>query len=338
MANLPSKTKVNELMQLVQSRAETFRELLPKYLPAERLFRIAQLSISKNPAILACSPGSFVLAMMDCARAGLEPDGKHAALVPYGNTCQFQPMYQGLIKQAVSRGVAKKIESRLVYANDTFRIWYDPEPHILHEPATDDEGELIGAYAYAILPDGNLQVEWMNRRKLDHIKAKSKGSSAWKTDEEEMHRKSPIKRLFKFLPLPEELEYAVTVDDMAESGKNRDDMPIIDLSPGELQEPAKTRSDQIKDRLREKRGKSSPENPTSPEPTKGNVQAPGAEENATTGSVAPSDGDPEPWEMVIAYAQEGNKAKAQELYPLACETATDGQIEAMDLALSEKTS
>lgn len=254
MSNLPSKFKVNEMMSLINSRAEAFKELLPKYLPPERLFRVAQLAISKNPAILACTPGSFVIAMMDCARAGLEPDGKQAALVPYGNTCQFQPMYQGLIKQAVSRGVVKKVEARLVYANDVFRIWYDPEPHLLHEPATTDEGELIGAYAYAILPDGSPQIEWMNRRKLDHIRAKSKGSSAWKTDEEEMHRKTPIKRLFKFLSLPEEIEYAIAADDLVETGGSREDIPLLDIS--EQEPPATTRTEQIKETL--KRGPGRP--------------------------------------------------------------------------------
>lgn len=169
-----AKQKSENLLMVLQARKDVFRDLLPKYLTPEKLFRVAQLAMSKNPALLACSPASFVVAMMDSARSGLEPNGKDGALVPYGTECQFQPMYQGLIKQAVQGGAAKKINARNVYANDKFKLKYDPEPHIEHEPAYDDEGDIVGAYAYAVLPDGTMHVEYMNKRQLDHIKAKSR--------------------------------------------------------------------------------------------------------------------------------------------------------------------
>lgn len=267
MANLPvpSKEKVATLMNVLQSRKEMFKDLLPKYLTAERLFRVAQLAMSKNPLLLNCTPASFLIAMMDCARTGLEPDGKQAAIIPYGNECQFQPMYQGLIKQAIRNGAAKKIEGRLVYANDKFKLWYDPEPHIEHHPAQDDEGELIGAYAYAKLPDGDLQVEYMNKRKLDHIKAKSraasKGFSPWQTDEEEMYRKTPVKRLFKYLAVPEEVEYALAADDLAESGKPRQDIPLLEQPPVDLTPQSKSQGERIKDGLKRGRPAKPPEPP-----------------------------------------------------------------------------
>ena len=136
MNNLPTtaKEKSKTLMMVLEARKDIFRDLLPKYLTAEKLFRVAQLATSKNPALLACTPASFVVAMMDAARCGLEPNGKDAALVPYGQECQFQPMFQGMIKQAVHGGAAKKINARIIYANDKFKLKYDPEPHLEHEP------------------------------------------------------------------------------------------------------------------------------------------------------------------------------------------------------------
>lgn len=231
---LTPKAKAQSLMAVIEARKDQFKDLLPKYLTPEKLFRVAQMAISKQPLILNCTPASFLVAMMDAAKSGLEPDGRQAALVPYGNQVQFQPMYQGMIKQAVREGAAKKIEARVVHAHDRFRIWYDPEPHVEHEPCLEDEGDIIGAYAYAILPDGNLQVEWMNRRQLDHIKAKAKSRSGpWQTDEEEMFRKSPVKRLFKYLPIPETLEYAVSVDNAAETSRNRVEVPLLESIPVE---------------------------------------------------------------------------------------------------------
>jgi recombination protein RecT len=271
MSNLPTtaKEKSKTLMMVLEARKDIFRDLLPKYLTPEKMFRVAQLATSKNPALLACTPASFVVAMMDAARCGLEPNGKDAALVPYGQECQFQPMFQGMIKQAVQGGAAKKINARIVYANDKFKLKYDPEPHIDHEPAYDDEGEVVGAYAYAVLPDGTLHVEYMNKRQLDHIKAKSKSRSGpWSTDPEEMYRKTPVKRLFKYLPVPDEVEYAVQVDNLAENGRSRDDIPLLDKVPEDFQV---AQTEKIKEKLKrgKKEAEASPETPESAEATEG---------------------------------------------------------------------
>jgi recombination protein RecT len=260
LSNLPATTakeKSQTLMNVLQARKDIFKDLLPKYLTAEKLFRVAQLAMSKNPALLACTPASFVVAMMDAAKSGLEPNGKDGALVSYGQDCQFQPMFQGMIKQAVSGGAAKKIFARIVYANDKFRLKYDPEPHIEHEPAYDDEGEVVGAYAYAVLPDDSLHVEYMNKRQLDHIKAKSKARSGpWTTDPEEMYRKTPVKRLFKYLPVPDEVEYAVQVDNLAENGRSRNDIPLLDKAPDDLKVP---QTEGIKEKLKQSKKTASPE-------------------------------------------------------------------------------
>lgn len=263
MSNVPTtKDAQQTLMSVLNARKDMFREILPKYLTPERLFRVAQIAMSKNKALLACTPASFVVAMMDCAKSGLEPNGKDAALVPYGNECQFQPMYQGLIKQAVNCGAAKKIGARVVHANDRFKIWFDPEPHVNHELAIDgDEGEITGAYAYAILPDGTPHIEYMNRKQLDHIraKAKAKSFSPWQTDEEEMYRKTPVKRLFKYLPVSDEVEYAVAVDNQHEIGKGRNDMPILEAV---VTEPAETQTEKLKGKLKTSKKESEP--PTTP--------------------------------------------------------------------------
>ena len=280
MSNLPTtaKEKSQTLMSVLQARKDVFRDLLPKYLTPEKLFRVAQLAMSKNPALLGCSPASFVVAMMDSARCGLEPNGKDAALVPYGQDCQFQPMFQGLIKQAVQGGAAKKINARIVYANDKFKLRYDPEPHIDHEPAYDDEGEVVGAYAYAVLPDGTLHVEYMNKRQLDHIKAKSKSRSGpWSTDPEEMYRKTPVKRLFKYLPVPDEVEYAVQVDNLAENGRSRDDIPLLDKMPDDMKV---SQTEAVKEKL--KRGR--PAKP--PETSQGTPAREAATEEQFTAEVA----------------------------------------------------
>lgn len=249
-----AKDKIKDVMGMLEARKDQFRDLLPKYLTPEKMFRVAQTAIAKSPQLLSCTPASLVLALMDAAQAGLEVNGRDAALVPYGTQCQFQPMFHGMVKQAITEGVAKKIQARLVYENDEFDLWYDPEPHIKHIPAMVDEGEIIGAYTYAIMPDGEMVIEFMNKRKLDHIKAKAKSRSGpWSTDEEEMYRKTPTKRLFKYLPIPDRLEFAVTIDNMLESGQPRVEMPLLDMPPAELQEPKQTATQKLAEKTRKTR-------------------------------------------------------------------------------------
>jgi len=58
-----------------------------------------------------------------------------------------------------------------------------------------------------------------------------------------MYRKTPVKRLFKYLPVPDEVEYAVQVDNLAENGRSRDDIPCL-TSPEDLNVP---QTDKIKE-------------------------------------------------------------------------------------------
>lgn len=277
-----AKEKINTIMAMLEARKNQFKDLLPKYLTPEKLFRVAQTAISKSPQLLNCTPASLCISLMDAAQTGLEVNGKDAALVPYGNQCQFQPMYQGMVKQAINSGAAKKIQARLVYANDDFDLWYDPEPKMKHIPALEDQGEIIGAYSYAILPDGDLVIEFMNRRQLDHIRNRAKAKSGpWQTDEEEMYRKTPTKRLFKYLPIPQELEYAVAIDNQIESGSNRLEVPLLDLPPEDLREKKQTVTEKLVEKTT-KRGR----------PPKETQEQPDSQE--TTSPDAPGDTISEP--------------------------------------------
>jgi len=321
---LTPKQKAQSLMSMIEARKDKFKDLLPKYLTPEKLFRVAEMAFSKQPLLLQCTPASFVVAMMDAARSGLEPDGKQAALVPYGTQCQFQPMYQGLVKQAVREGAVKKIEARVVHANDNFRIRFDPEPHLEHEPALHDEGDIIGAYAYAILPDGSLQIEWMNKRQLDHIKAKAKSRSGpWQTDEEEMYRKTPVKRLFKFLPIPESLEYAVQVDNAVESGRPRIDVPLLEAVPVEQT----TKTEALAEKLTTGRGRPRKEKPEA-SPGQGEKSPATATTQGQNGQEAP------PWALDQEELQEiyQTASQAGKTVKEVCEKYEVSSIEEMDRA------
>lgn len=193
---------------------------------AERLLTIAWTEAQKNPTIWKkCSPASVREAIINAARLGLPPGGplQLAALVPYKGECQFQPMYRGLIRLAIQGGCVRNIEAEVIHENDLFiyekgtsaQLRYTPHEfrHDNGKHKGTNAGEVIGAYAQAWLVNGGTQVEAIPRADLDKIQKASKAESGpWQYWPDEMRKKSAIKRLFKKLPMSEELATAIELD------------------------------------------------------------------------------------------------------------------------------
>ena len=83
--------KRDTLQGLLESMKSRMQSVLPKHITAERMMRVALVAASKNPKLYECTKESVAKAMMDASELGLEPGGARqlAALVPYGNECQF---------------------------------------------------------------------------------------------------------------------------------------------------------------------------------------------------------------------------------------------------------
>lgn len=199
--------------------------------------------IAANPKLQECSQKSTIKAIWNAAACGLtlNPLEKLAYLTPRWNSkananeCLFMPSYIGLSKLAQEGGIVKKIESRIVYANDVFSVEYEPKTQIIHQPKFGkDKGDMIAVYAIATLPNGLKQFEVMGADEIFEIRAMSDSwkafedkkakSSIWKDHEGEMCRKTVIRRLTKHLPKGEAQRFneAVkldTVDYMATSSQ-----------------------------------------------------------------------------------------------------------------------
>jgi len=205
--------------------------VLPKTLTPDRLVRIAMTEIRMNPSLANCDPMAFAGAIMRCAQLGLEPSSErqHVHLLPFRNNrmnrteCQVIVGYRGFLSLASKSNVY--IESDVVYENDEFEFNKGLETKLSFCPAlTGERGEIIGAYAMAriCLPNGNtIHVpEFMPKSEIDKVMASSKSasssSSPWRSHYDAMARKTVIRRLFKYTPINEEMDAAITVDEMAD--------------------------------------------------------------------------------------------------------------------------
>lgn len=194
----------------IKKMGPEIQRALPKHLSADRLARVALTSIRTNPQLLNCNIQSLLAAVMQCAQLGLEPGILgHAYLVPFwdnkANTrnVQFIIGYRGMIDLARRSGNIQSIAAHTVYAHDEFQFEYGLNENLVHKPVLEDRGEPYCWYAVARFKDGGHQILVLSQEDIEKIRerSKAKDSGPWKTDYEEMAKKTVIRAMFKYLPV-----------------------------------------------------------------------------------------------------------------------------------------
>ena len=268
----PKKEKLNTIKAYLEKSKGHIADVLPKHMSPEKMIRICSAAASRNPMLLECEPLSFVSAVITSSQLGLEPVGplQEAYLIPYKNNktgqyeAQFQPGFRGLIKLARNSGEIAGIEAHIVYEADDFSVSYGTDSKIHHIPTlTDEPGKPVAVYAVAYFKDQGVrpQFEVLTPAQVEHIRKKSRASDngPWKTDTDEMWRKTAVKRLCKYLPLSAELATAIDLDNRAEVGESQRDVIDVDLTeqdPEEMEGPTKT--EQIAEKLNGGKDKTDP--------------------------------------------------------------------------------
>lgn len=212
------------LAAFLESKRTALEQWAQNRIDPASLIRFALMDFQKSPQLQKCSPESIYLALIACAQLGLEPGGirQEAFIVPYGTTATFQLGYRGILRLARETPGVSKVSANVVYARDDFDVDIGTDARVRHRPyLAGDRGEIVGAYAFAMFASGELDVEFMSRDDLEKIKANartSRSDSPWRLWEDQMFRKSPIRRLGKRLPLGERSAFGFQLDAAAEGG------------------------------------------------------------------------------------------------------------------------
>ena len=190
---------------------------LPKHMTPERFTRIALTAITRTPKLQDCTQTSLFKCLLDLSAAGLEPDGRRAYLIPYGNECTLILSYMGMIELVRRSGDVVSIRSELVCENDEFS-WENGK--VTHKVEwRKPRGEIQAVYAEAVLRSGETQTATMTKDEVDAIRKRSRSGSSgpWVTDYGEMAKKTSLRRLCKLLPLsPEVTEHIERDQDVRE--------------------------------------------------------------------------------------------------------------------------
>jgi recombination protein RecT len=207
-----------EVLQHLTRNSAEIQKVLPAHITPDKFVRVVMTAIQGSPELLTkCTRQSLYLACKEAAQDGLLPDDREGAIIPYGSEAVWTPMVGGICKRARNSGEISTMNAFVVYTNDKFEMWEDETgPHFKHMPAHSNRGDELLTFAYAILKDGSVYAELIDKDQMCAIEAASPGSKTpWKTKfRGEMMRKSALRRLCKYrLPSSTDLDGLVRRDD-----------------------------------------------------------------------------------------------------------------------------
>lgn len=200
------------MMPDVQNR---LKSVLPTNIPVDRFIQIAQMAALSMPDIKNATPTSIIKGLIQCAKDGLVPDGREAALVVYKGEVAYQPMIDGVLKRIRLSGQVKNIFAKVVYHGDFFDYGVNESGEYLrHKPSFDTDrsfDNIMAVYAVAKLESDEKVIEVMTKEEVDRIMYMSKGSidrstgkvkpySVWGQHYDRMAIKTVLHRLCRRLP------------------------------------------------------------------------------------------------------------------------------------------
>mgnify|MGYP001156857289 FL=1 len=213
-----SITPLVAMQGTLEKMADKFTEALPRQMDVNKFISVAKLTLNKNPKLLQADKTSLMQTFMKAAQDGLYLDGKEAAAVQYGQSVQYIPMVEGIIKVLHNSGLIKTLCAEVVYENDLFDYELGTKQHITHKPLiTGDRGKPVCVYAIAVTTNQGEYYEVMNMAEIDKCRQVSKASSSphspWVKWFDQMAKKTVIHRIAKRLPKNDAISSVVSIDD-----------------------------------------------------------------------------------------------------------------------------
>lgn len=182
----------------------------PKGVNAERLKINALMYIAqdKNVSEVAKNqPSKIAQIVYNFIALGLDMLNRECYIIPFKNELTILKDYKGEVKLARKYSVdpIREIFARVVYENDSYH--FNELGQFVHtfDPFATDRGDKKGAYCTVIYENGVHQTEFVNADEIKKIRGFSKSSgsqySPWNTWEDEMWKKTAIRKAMKNISL-----------------------------------------------------------------------------------------------------------------------------------------
>jgi len=132
-------------------------------------------------------------------------------------------------------GELMTVNAQEVRAKDTFEFEDGLDPFLRHKRGPggpEERGPVVAYWAGAVLKSGGRQFVVMTKPEVEaHAKKYSKAltSGPWKTEFDEMAKKTCLRKLCKYLPASVESQVACALDEEHESGVPQQFAPEVPL-------------------------------------------------------------------------------------------------------------
>lgn len=236
---------------------QALRDCLPAHITPERQARVLIQCLNKTPKLAECSWTSIANCMLDCSQMGLEPDGRRAHIIPYGNTATLIVDYKGMLELIYRSDKVDFVDAFLVYENELkldpdlgqprFSIQYGGDPRVAHYPIiVGERGKVVGAYAIAHIKGvSKPKFVWLTTQEIEDVRQRSRAAQKgpWVSDWGEMAKKTCIRRIAKTLPLSYEINELLMKEIEHEHGAASDESRFRAAKPAKVDVGAAAISD-----------------------------------------------------------------------------------------------
>lgn len=230
MSNQVAVSPAKTLSDFMDKYKGQIANALPKHISPDRMVRLTMTAFSQNSALQKCDLHSIFGSVIVASQLGLEIGvGGQGYLIPYGNKATFVPGWQGLV-DLVSRAGRATVWTGAVYQGDEFDWALGDMPYIKHRPADGGDSWKDITHVYAVGRVNGSQYPvlevWNMERVLRHLKKFNKVGGrhyALEKDGQNMEmyaRKVVLLQVLKYMPKSVEVQRAVDVAQVADTGKS----------------------------------------------------------------------------------------------------------------------
>lgn len=216
-------TEIQAAETIIQSIKTDFENVsIDKTISFAREAQFAMQILQANDYVRGIAlkrPESLRAAVRNVSAIGisLNPAQKQAYLVPRKGEICLDISYMGMMHLAQLSGAILWGQAAIVRKNDKFTMnGIDKAPTHEYDPfaTAEDRGEIRGAYVVVKTQECDYLTHTMTKEAIDGImnrseSVKSGKSSPWKTDYEEMAKKTVVKQAHKYWPRRERLDNAI---------------------------------------------------------------------------------------------------------------------------------
>jgi recombination protein RecT len=244
----------SEISRFISQYKPTISQVLPKHLNVERVMQICVNLVNNNPKLKECNAQSIISSVIQASELGFNPTQAlgQCYFVPYKGNVQMQIGYKGYIDLARRSGQIKSLFAYCVYLGDDFKYELGLYPTIEHKPSEieKEHSKITHVYAVAHYKDGGNSFIVLTKSEIEKLRKrnafqKATPTQAWATDYDKMSMAKAIKQLAKWMPLSDEMQKAVTVDEsipqmnqFTKQGTNLDNViyDIEDITPEKIED------------------------------------------------------------------------------------------------------